>query len=233
MDLSPEVLQSVLGKFIILILSIAVHEFGHAFIADRLGDRLPREQGRVTLNPIAHADPLGTVALPLISLVLSGGASIGFGWGKPVMTQTAAYTRKFTMRVGHMFVAFAGPAMNFVFGTLIAIVTCILFKSGVFTAESFYVPNTLPAMMLAAVWTNYVLMFFNLIPAKPLDGGAVLEGLLPQSAMPLYREYERYSFFVAAAFMMIHTLQMAFVWPATQLLIGILHTLGLPVPYRI
>jgi len=231
MDLSPETLQNVVGKFIILLLSIAVHEFGHAFIADRLGDRLPRQQGRVTLNPLAHADPIGTLALPLFSLFASHGLSTGFGWGKPVQTLPNAYTRKLSMRVGHMFVAFAGPAMNLVFGTLIAVVTVILYKSGVFPEEKFYVPNSLASMLVAAVWTNYVLMFFNLPPAKPLDGGAVLEGLLPDRIHRSagFAQYEKMSLFIAAAFIMIPTLARVFTWPAEQLLKGILNLLGLHI----
>jgi Zn-dependent protease len=232
MDLSPESLQNVVGKFIILLLSIAVHEFGHAFVADRLGDRLPRQQGRVTLNPLAHADLIGTVALPLFALISSGGASTGFGWGKPVMTSGgAAYTRRFRMRVSSMFVSLAGPMMNLLFGTFIAIVAVILYKTDVFKLDQFLGHNTLASMMISAVWTNYVLMFFNLLPARPLDGGAVLEGLLPDRALrsDLFAQYQRISLFVAAAFIMIGTLAQVFIWPAKQLLNGVLGVLGLPV----
>jgi Zn-dependent protease len=232
MDLSPESLQNVVGKFIILLLSIAVHEFGHAFIADRLGDGLPRQEGRVTLNPLAHADLIGTVALPLFSLLSTGGASIGFGWGKPVMTSGGpGYTRRFRMRVSHMFVSLAGPMMNLLFGTFIAVVACVLYKTGTFTEEQFRGQGTLASMMIAAVWTNYVLMFFNLLPARPLDGGAVLEGLLPDRALrsEMFAQYQRMSLFVAAAFIMIGTLAQVFIWPAKQLLNGVLHVLGLPV----
>ena len=232
MDLSPHALQNVVGKFIILLLSIAVHEFGHAYVADRLGDGLPRQQGRVTLNPFAHADPIGTIALPLFGLLSSGGMSTGFGWGKPVMTSGGpGYTRRFRMRVSHMFVSLAGPGMNLVFGTFIALLTVILYKTGVFKLEQFYGGTTLPSMLVAAAWTNYVLMFFNLLPAKPLDGGAVLEGLLPDRIhrSPGYAQYERISIFVAAAFIMIPTLAQVFTWPAKQLLNGVLHLFGLPL----
>jgi Zn-dependent protease len=227
MDLSPEVLQAVVGKLIILILSIAVHEFGHAYVADRLGDRLPRQQGRVTLNPFAHADPIGTLALPIFGLLASHGTSTGFGWGKPVMTQPNSYTRRFHMRTGHMMVAFAGPAMNFLFGTFIAFLVVVLVKTGVFHLTSFYQSTSLPSMMVAAAWTNYVLMFFNLLPARPLDGGAVLEGLLPYRWLPAYKEYEKYGIFVAAAFIMIPTLSIAFRWPAEQLLNLVMSLIGL------
>jgi Zn-dependent protease len=217
MDLSPETLQAVVGKLIILILSIAVHEFGHAFVADRLGDGLPRQQGRVTLNPLAHADPIGTLALPAFSLLASGGMSIGFGWGRPVQTNPVAYSRRFTQRTGHMFVAFAGPAMNFLFAIFIGVLLYVLVKTGALPLDTVYRPNTVASMMASAVWTNFVLMFFNLIPAPPLDGGAVIQGLLPRRYLHHYEGYAKYGFFVAAAFMMIPTLAIAFVWPATQL----------------
>jgi Zn-dependent protease len=185
----------------------------------------------VTLNPLAHADLLGTVALPLVSLLASGGTSTGFGWGKPVQTLPNAYTRKLRMRVAHMFVSLAGPMMNLLFGTFIAVVAVVLYKTGVFTEEKFLGHNTLASMLIAAVWTNYVLMFFNLLPARPLDGGAVLEGLLPDRALrsEAFSQYQRMSLFIAAAFIMIPTLRVVFTWPAKQLLNGVLGVLGLPV----
>src|SRR5262249_48287029 len=106
--------QLIVVTMVTLILSIAVHEFGHAFVADRLGDNLPRSQGRVTLNPLAHADPIGTLALPILMLITTG--SIGFGWGRPVQVQPHHFTRRLSMRVGHLLVAAAGPFMNILLG---------------------------------------------------------------------------------------------------------------------
>src|SRR4051812_23159284 len=100
MDISIEHIRSVVVNLIILILSICVHEFGHAIVADRLGDRLPRSQGRVTLNPMAHADPFGTILFPAILMLTR--SSIGFGWGRPVQVNPNAFTRKLSMRKGHL-----------------------------------------------------------------------------------------------------------------------------------
>src|SRR5262245_28330733 len=111
LSLTPEQLQDGVVMMITLILSIAVHEFGHAFVADRLGDRLPRSQGRVTLNPMAHADPIGTIALPALGFLFSGGTALGFGWGRPVQVNPPAFTRRFTMRTGDVLVSAAGPGM--------------------------------------------------------------------------------------------------------------------------
>jgi Zn-dependent protease len=124
------------------------------------------------------------------------------------------------MRVGHMFVAFAGPSMNFFFGTFLAVIAIVLVKTNTVPLAAFAADNTLPSMLLWAVQMNYILLFFNLIPARPLDGGAVLEGVLPDHVIrsPGYAQYQRYSLFVAIAFMFIPTLQQFFLWPAGKLM---------------
>lgn len=215
MDLSdPKLIRDLVVGMITLILSIAVHEFGHAIVADKLGDRLPRYQGRVTLNPLVHADPIGTYALPIIGYVLTAasgsGARIGFGWGKPVQVNPARFTRRFEMRHGHMFVAFAGPFMNLAFGTLIAIIHVALIRFQVIDATNFDVTRVLSY----AVSLNFILFFFNLVPAPPLDGGAVLEGLLPRRHLPKYHAYEPYGPFVLLAVIAIPGMSRIFTVPA-------------------
>src|SRR5438477_12754816 len=108
----PQVILYALIYVIALVLSVTVHEFGHAWVADRLGDRLPRSQGRVTLNPLAHIDPIGTILMPLL-IVFAPGAPL-LGWGRPVQTNPAAYTRRLRMKHGDMLVSAAGPAMNLI-----------------------------------------------------------------------------------------------------------------------
>src|SRR5262245_51629507 len=99
MDLTPDKIRDALIGVLVLIVSVALHEFGHAFAADKLGDDTPRRQGRLTLNPMAHADPIGTIALPLIGSLLGHGA---FGWGKPVQVQPRQFTRKLAMATGNL-----------------------------------------------------------------------------------------------------------------------------------
>ncbi len=186
MDLSVDTLRMVVVNLITLILSITVHEFGHAIVADRLGDRLPRSQGRVTLSPLAHADPIGTLALPAI-LMLTG-SSVGFGWGRPVMVNPGSFSRRFTMRTAHLLVAAAGPAMNLLFGILISFILFALYPNviGVEVAQA----------LANAVFMNFILMFFNLVPFPPLDGGTVLAGLLPRHMLPAWENLSRYGFLI-------------------------------------
>jgi Zn-dependent protease len=211
-DITSEHIRLILQTLIILILSIAVHEFGHAFVAHKLGDRLPKSQGRVTLNPAAHADPIGTLIFPLIGLIVSKGASIGFGWGKPVQVNPLSFSRRFRMRTGHMFVAAAGPAMNVLFAVFIATVHVALVA-----ADAVEPGTALSAAISSAVAINFVLCFFNLIPAPPLDGGAVIEGLLPERLVPRYQEYAKYGPLVLFAVILIPELRSLFLTPALWL----------------
>jgi len=171
MDLSAEQIRDVLINVLTLVVSVALHEFGHAFVADRLGDDTPRRQGRLTLNPVAHADPIGTLALPLIASFSGFGA---FGWGKPVQVQPQQFTRRFSVATGNLMVAIAGPTMNLLLGTFIAIVHVALLANHVLDN------GPLVGTYLAkAVYINYLLFFFNLVPVAPLDGGTVLQRFVP------------------------------------------------------
>jgi Zn-dependent protease len=207
-DLSPENMRWVVQAMAVLLLSICVHEFGHAYLATKLGDDLPRRQGRVTLNPLAHADPIGTLLFPLLGLLWSG--MPGFGWGKPVQVNPVQFNRRFEMRHGHMFVAFAGPFMNLAFGSVIAILHVALLKFEVLTWEDVAANR----LLNYAVFLNMILFFFNLVPAPPLDGGAVLEGLLPRRHLPKYHAYEPYGPFVLLAVIAIPGLARIFTYPA-------------------
>lgn len=227
MDFSPENVRWILQALIILILSICVHEFGHAFVADKLGDDTPRRQGRVTLNPVKHADPLGTLLFPFMFLAMVG--TLGFGWGRPVQVQPVNFTRKLRMRTAHMFVALAGPAMNVLFAIVISIVHLILLKTGtikpIIDGGKF---STIHELLLYAQYLNLILFFFNLIPAPPLDGGAVVEGLLPNRLVPQYQRFAVYGPFVLFAVIFIPGLARVFVWPAGKVMTAWHHLLGIP-----
>jgi Zn-dependent protease len=209
LDLSPENMRWAVQAMGVLLLSICVHEFGHALLADKLGDDTPRRQGRLTLNPIAHADLIGTLIFPLIGLLYAGAP--GFGWGKPVQTVPNRYSRKYEMRVGHMFVALAGPFMNLLFGTFLAILHVVLLTTDVLPGD---LSRGGDKLFHYAVGLNYLLFFFNLIPAPPLDGGAVVEGLLPRKHLAAWAKVSVYGPFALMAFIMIPQMSRIFTVPA-------------------
>jgi len=210
-NLSPDQIRWIFIDIFVLVVSVAFHEFGHAFVADRLGDDLPRRQGRVTLNPIAHIDPIGTLLLPLAGGIYAahGGGGGGFGWGKPVQTVTRNYTRRISMSLGHILVSFAGPAMNILLALLLTVIRMILDWQGVIAPG-----GEISAIFRFAVATNFILFFFNLLPAPPLDGGHVLEGLMPYRYRAQFDNYAKYGFIIVGAFVVIRPLAQIFLVPA-------------------
>ena len=165
---------------VVLILSLNVHEFAHAIVADKLGDPTPRSQGRVTLNPLAHLDPLGTFALFLV----------GFGWGKPVMFDP--YNLKNQVRDTAL-IAFAGPASNLI----IAFIFGLLWQAGAFYGFS---PLYTKVIVTQVVSLNIMLAVFNLVPVYPLDGEKILRALLPKNLAYEYTAIMRqYGMFILLA----------------------------------
>lgn len=211
MDLSPEDIRRILIYILVLVCSVAFHEFGHAFMADRLGDDTPRRQGRVTLNPVAHADPIGTLLLPLIGGIYaaSGGGVGGFGWGKPVQWQPSRINRKWRMSTAQILVAIAGPSMNVLLAVVLAGIHTILVSTGTIPIAS-----QVSQLFYFAVGTNFILFFFNLVPAPPLDGGHVAEGLVPYKHRSKWESYARFGPFVILAIVMISPLARIFTVPA-------------------
>jgi Zn-dependent protease len=167
--------------FIILLTAFPVHEFAHAFTADRFGDSTPRQNGRLTLNPLAHWDPIGTLMMILV----------GFGWAKPVPVNPYALQRRSS--AAPMLVSLAGPMSNL----LMAIIGCIPFRLGLVSVNSISTPTSLlpslPWFLLMFIYINLLLMLFNLIPLFPLDGEKVLEFLLPPAGVRVLDSIRPYS----------------------------------------
>jgi Zn-dependent protease len=184
MDISADQVRRAIEYLIAFVLSIAVHEFGHAWMANKLGDKLPAQQGRLTLSPLAHIDPIGTLALPLLAVFVPGGFPM-LAWGKPVQTNPSAYTR-LSPRVGHMLVALMGPLMNLVLAVAISIVLIVLGRVGVMPA------GIAQSVVDVFLRLNIMLLFFNLLPVPPLDGGSVLAGLLPAGMQAIPAFLQRY-----------------------------------------
>jgi Zn-dependent protease len=206
-SIGPEQIRMVVISVFVLVVSVAFHEFGHAVVADLLGDDTPRRQGRVTLNPVAHADPLGTLLLPAIAGLLLNGA--GFGWGKPVQWQPSRINRKWNVATANILVSFAGPFMNIVLAFLLAGTTSILMHTHVITAG-----GEAHKIFGFAVVTNFVLFFFNLIPAPPLDGGHIAGAFTPYRYREAFDSYARFGPFVVLAVAAIPQLAQIFVIPA-------------------
>lgn len=163
-----------------LLIGFAVHEYGHAWMADRLGDPTPRSMGRLTLNPIAHLDFFGT----LMALFFY------FGWAKPVMTNPSYYRKD--KRRGHMMVAAAGPVMNFI----IAFFTLLLmYISALWLPKTQWSPY-LSIILQTILFLNLCLGVFNLIPIPPLDGFSILKGVMPYSMYNQLYVLERYGFLI-------------------------------------
>jgi Zn-dependent protease len=181
-------LTSSLIGFAIVIVALTIHEAAHAWTADQLGDPTARLLGRVSLNPLVHIDPIGTILLPLVAMV--SGLPI-IGWAKPVPVNISRLRHH---RRDFMIVAAAGPISNFLQAVVIA---------GVY--RLFYDPTAvdlLPAVLKLGVQTNLLLAFFNLIPIPPLDGGNVLAGLVPESAARVIDQVRQFGFIALYALML-------------------------------
>jgi Zn-dependent protease len=175
-------LRTAILYLIAFILCIAAHEFGHAWVANRLGDPTPRLQGRLTLAPQHHIDPIGTIVMPLL---MAFTAAPLLAWGRPVQINPAALSRRFSMSTGRMLVAVAGPGMNLLMALAVSIVIVVAGRLGA-------PDRLLGAIFHYLVQLNISLMIFNLLPIPPLDGGSVLAWALPRSMHGLVDFLARY-----------------------------------------
>lgn len=183
---TSELLNLVLTLPAVLI-AITFHEFAHAFAADKLGDDTPRRQGRLTLNPLAHLDPVGSLMLVFA----------GFGWGKPVEINPSNFKRTISMSKGEAIVSIAGPAMNI----LLAIIFTFLYFIIVKFATAFCLTQVgliILTLIQMTIIINIGLGVFNLIPLPPLDGSKVLKNFLPYKVRGWFERYSQvfYAIFV-------------------------------------
>ncbi|MBI5777744.1 MAG: site-2 protease family protein [Nitrospirae bacterium] len=220
MNSLPHILYTMSYMGLPLLLAMVLHEYAHGWVANRYGDSTARLEGRLTMNPLAHIDPFGTVILPLLCLMLPGGFFLG--WAKPVPVNPA---RLRNPRRDMALVAAAGPGMNLLLAIASAIGLSVLLAIDP-TLMASWPPQPgqaprgdllgmlllpLAAMALYSVFINVLLMAFNLIPIPPLDGGRILTSLLPaQPALALSR-LEPYGMLIIVALIMfdpqIHVLR--------------------------
>lgn len=172
-----------------VIIAITFHEYAHAFAADKLGDDTPRNQGRLTLNPLRHIDPVGIVLLIFAN----------FGWGKPVQINPRNFRKDISMSKGEAIVSIAGPAMNFILAIIFSIIYCIVYK---FAGIQFIMSTLGYCILLAIQYTimlNVGLGVFNLLPLPPLDGSKIFKNFMSYNVRNWIEEHEMIFYYIFLA----------------------------------
>jgi Zn-dependent protease len=175
--------------FLVLLFSLSVHEAAHAWSASRLGDDTARRLGRVSLNPVVHTDPIGTLLLPLLAMV-SNAPVIGWAKPTPVNTRNLRHPRR-----DHILVTAAGPASNLI----IAVAAALALR---------FLPQPLVMIATEALLLNVLLAVFNMLPIPPLDGGQIMMGLLPPAIASRLRFLYEYGFLILMALLLTGVLGM-------------------------
>jgi Zn-dependent protease len=198
-----------------VIFAITLHEAAHGYVARYFGDMTAALQGRITLNPLKHIDPVGTILVPLVILLTSkllGGGAILFGWAKPVPVNFGQLRRP---KQDMLWVAAAGPGINFVMAVFWALMIQLGHALG-----SGFVSAPLMLMGAAGVFINVILMSLNLIPLPPLDGGRIAVSLLPMRQAMQFARIEPYGLFILLALLFTGILGIL-LWPLIGLFIGL------------
>lgn len=183
---SPEALLALILSIPGVIIAMTFHEFAHAWMADRLGDDTPRRQGRLTLNPFKHMEPIGMLMLLFA----------GFGWGRPVEINPNNFNRTITIRKGNALVALAGPVMNLILALIFSIIYALILAFGGVDFMFSEVGDIITTIVEYIIFMNVGLGVFNLIPLPPLDGSKVLVAILPTNARNWFESHERILYLV-------------------------------------
>nr|WP_259473239.1 site-2 protease family protein [Clostridium estertheticum] len=175
--------QQILYKILMIpaiLIAFTFHEYAHAIVADRLGDKTPRFQGRLTLNPIAHIDPIGFILILLT----------GFGWAKPVETNPSSYKNYYR---DDLKISFAGPFANLIIGFVFAIITVLFWK---FSPVQGRVFTIIIEILKITVSINCMLFFLNLVPVPGFDGYHIIRDLFPKFFYNMSDTFTRYQFLI-------------------------------------
>ncbi len=190
--------MNLLLNLSIFFFAVIIHEYAHGWVAWKLGDSTARFMGRLTLNPLAHIDPIGTIFLPLILLITH--SPVLFGWAKPVPVD---FFNLKNPKQGMIWVGLAGPVANILF----AIAVSLLLKIPLLTTSYLAV-----SVITTAIMANLVLAVFNLLPIPPLDGSRVMMGLLPYNLSVEYAKLEPYGFIIIFALLWMNAIN-TIIWP--------------------
>jgi len=215
-------IQTVLIYALPVLFAITVHEAAHGYAARHFGDNTAAMMGRITLNPIKHIDPIGTILMPLLLYFATSGAFL-FGYARPVPVR---FDRLRHPKRDMVWVALAGPGANLLQALLWAVLMYVLL--GLEVNERFFLE-----MCKAGVLVNVVMFAFNLFPLPPLDGGRILIGLLPWRYAALLARVEPWGFFVVMALVILGVVSTLWMQPIMALTYGLLDILLTPLSFLI
>lgn len=214
---NPGALFGLLVSIPGVLIAITFHEFAHGFAAYKLGDNTAKNEGRLSLNPLDHLDPIGTLMLLFA----------GFGWGKPVHVNPTNYTRRISMEKGEAIVSIAGPLMNIILAFIFALIYCAIYKFAGIAFITSTVGNIVILIISAMISINIGLGVFNLIPLPPLDGSKIIMPFLPYNAKQWFRNNE-YIFYIIFVVIWITGIASLIISPAiTGITNGIMSLVGM------
>ncbi len=214
---SSNLIQTVLIYALPVLFAITVHEAAHGYVAKYFGDNTAQSMGRITLNPLKHIDPIGTILMPLLLYFATSGAFL-FGYAKPVPVN---FSNLRNPKRDMIWVALAGPMVNFLQAILWALALIVMVGMGV--EERFFI-----TMAKAGVMVNLVMWAFNLFPLPPLDGGRVLVGLLPWKQAQWMARMEPYGFFIVMALVIMGVVSTYWLQPLMSIGYSIINVLMVP-----
>ena len=219
MDIA-NLIQTVAIYALPVLFAITIHEAAHGYAARHFGDNTAYAQGRITLNPLKHIDPVGTILMPLILYVATSGTFL-FGYAKPVPVNFGALRNP---KRDMIWVALAGPASNFAQAIFWALLLVVLAGMGV--QEPFFIK-----MAQAGILVNLVMWAFNLFPLPPLDGGRILVGLLPWKQAQMVSRLEPWGFFIVMALVLAGVVGTFWLMPLMNIGYAVINTLISPLAF--
>lgn len=214
----PNFIQTITVWALPVLFAITVHEAAHGYAARHFGDNTAWMMGRVTLNPIKHVDPMGTILIPLLLYLVTSGTFL-FGYAKPVPVNFGALRNP---KRDMVWVALAGPAVNLLQALLWGVLFYLLLGAGV--TEPFFLK-----MCKAGILVNVVMFVFNLFPLPPLDGGRILVGLLPYRQAAAVSRIEPWGFFIVMALVVMGVVSTYWLLPLMNLTYGLLNIVLSPL----